>query len=81
MEPMANHIHCETTGKILGYRDPVKKDAPVWKKSMCNELGRLSQGWKTHSGTDTIEFIYHKNKPRYRNANYIRAVCDIQLQK
>ena len=32
VEPMANHIHCETIVKILGYRDLVKKDAPAWKK-------------------------------------------------
>ena len=46
VEPVAHHITCETTGKILGYRDLVKMDAPVWKNSMCNELGSLSQGWK-----------------------------------
>ena len=32
VEPTANHIHCETTGNVLGYRDLVNKDAPVWKK-------------------------------------------------
>ena len=31
VEQIANHINCETTGKILGYRDLVKVDAPVWK--------------------------------------------------
>ena len=46
VEPLAHHINCETTGKILRYRDLVKMDAPVWKNSMCNKLGRLSQGWK-----------------------------------
>ena len=46
VEPVAHHITCETNGKILGYRDSVKRDPPVWKNSMCNELGRLYQGWK-----------------------------------
>ena len=32
VEPTDNYIHCETTGKILGYMDPVKKDALVRKK-------------------------------------------------
>ena len=32
VEPLAHHINCETTGIILGYRDSVKMDAPVWKK-------------------------------------------------
>ena len=56
-------------------------DAPVWTNSMCNELGRLYQCWKEHVGTDTIEFIFHKDKPRYRKATYVRAVCNIQPQK
>ena len=30
VEPLANHITCETTGKILGYRDLVKRDSTVW---------------------------------------------------
>ena len=29
MEPLANHINCETIGKILVYRDLVKMDALV----------------------------------------------------
>ena len=56
-------------------------DAPVWKSSMCNELGRLSQGCKEHVVTDTMEFIFHKYKPNYRRATCVRAVCDIQTQK
>ena len=81
MEPVAHQITCETTGKILEYRDLVKMDAPVWKNSMCNELGRMYQGCKTHAGTDTIEFIFHKDKPNDRRATYVRAVCDIRPQK
>ena len=42
MEPIENHINCKNNGKILGYRDLVKMDAPVWTNSMCNELGHLS---------------------------------------
>ena len=34
VEPVAHHIKYETTGKILGYRDIVKKDPPVWENSM-----------------------------------------------
>ena len=54
VEPVAHHIDSETTGNILGYRDLVKRDPPVWTNSMCNELGCLPQGWKAHAGTDTI---------------------------
>ena len=48
---------------------------------MCNELGRLSQGYKSHARNDTIEFIFHKDKPKYRRATYVRYVCDIRPQK
>ena len=54
--------------------DQVKKDSPVWKNSIFNELGRLLQGCKTHAGTDTIEFIIHKDKPKYRKETYVREV-------
>ena len=44
---------------------------------MWNELGRLSQGWKSHAGTDKIELIFHKDKPKDKRVTYVRAVCDI----
>ena len=33
------------------------------------------------AGTDIIEFIFHKYKPKYRRETYVLAVCDIRLQK
>ena len=30
---------------------------PTWTKSMCNELGRLNQGWYDENGTNTIKFM------------------------
>ena len=64
VEPLAYHIHCKTTGKILGYRDSVKMDAPVWNIYICNKLGCLSQGWIEHAGNDTIKLISTKTKRR-----------------
>ena len=78
---MTNHINCKNTGGLLVYRDLVKMDASVWSNSMCNELGRLSQGEGKNAGADTIEFIFHKDKPKYRRAAYVRAVCNIRPQK
>ena len=54
---------------------------PVWTNSMCNKLSRLSQGWKKHTGTDTIKFIFHKDKPKNRSATYVIALYNIQPQK
>ena len=34
VEPLANHINCETNGEIIGYRYLVKMNAPVWTNSM-----------------------------------------------
>ena len=48
---------------------------------MCNELVRLSHGWGKYSGTDTIEFILNKDKPKFIRETYVRAVCDIRSQK
>ena len=48
---------------------------------MYNELGRLSQVWKTHAGTGKIDFILHRKKKKYRRETYVRAVCDIIPQK
>ena len=31
--------------------------------------------------TDTIEFIFHKDKPKDRKATYVRSVCDIRTLK
>ena len=81
LESMANHSKCKTTGKIFGYRDLVNIDEPVWTNSTCNELGHLSRRWKKYAGTDTIQFIFHKDKPKYRKVTYVRAVCDIRPQK
>ena len=36
VEPLVNHINCETTGKTRGYIDLVNMDAPVRTKSICN---------------------------------------------
>ena len=57
---MDNDIHCETTENVLGYRYIVNIYEPVWTNSMCNEIGRLTQGQKKKSVTDTVEFILHK---------------------
>ena len=81
LEPTANHVHCETTGKFWVYGYLIKKDTQVWKNSICNEVGRLSQGWKAHAETDTIDFILHKDKPKDVKSTYVRAVCDTRPHK
>ena len=48
---------------------------------MCNRLGRLSQGWKSHADTDNVEFIFHHDMPRNRKVTYGKVVWDIRPQR
>ena len=38
-------------------------------------------GMEKHAGTDTIEFIFHKEKPKDIKETYVREVCNIRPQK
>ena len=61
VESMENQIHCDTTGNVMGYKDLLKIDEQAWTKLMCNEIGRLSQEWKTHA-----EIVLCGDKPKDR---------------
>ena len=78
-----NQYHTTLPVKPLekSYIELVKMDAPVWTNSICKKLRRLYNGLKSHAGTDTIEFIFHKDKPRGRKATYARDVCNIRPPK
>ena len=39
------------------------------------------QGMKKNVGTDTIEFIFYRNKPKDRKSTCVRAVRNIRPQK
>ena len=38
-------------------------------------------GMEKNAGTDTIELIFHKYKPKEIRVTYVRAVCEIRTQK
>ena len=51
---------------------------------MCKELGRLAQGYNNTEGTNTVNFMTHKqirNIPNDRTVTYARIVIDYQPQK
>ena len=56
-------------------------DEPVWTNSMCNKLGRLSQGWGKHAVTDIIEFIFHKGKPKERKSSMQHQTSKIETHR
>ena len=41
----------------------------------------LIPGVGKHAGIDTIELIFHKEKPKGRKSTYVRVVCYIRPQK
>ena len=79
-------VHPITKETITKYKklanDPVT--AKVWKNAFCHELGRLSQGYDTTKGTNTIRFMKHdaiRNIPKDRTVTYARIVVDYRPQK
>ena len=38
-------------------------------------------GLEKYAGTDRIEFIFHKDKPKRKRETYVRSVCDTRTQK
>ena len=67
---------------LLKYKQLIKsKDKAVWQSGMCNELGRLSQGFKSIKGKNTIFFIRKNKIPKSKRVTYARIVCATRPQK
>ena len=58
-------------------------DGPKWEAGTSSELGRLAQGCLPHttSGSDTMHFIRHTDKPHDRIATYLRIVAALKPNK
>ncbi|WP_281640541.1 Ty1/Copia family ribonuclease HI [Aurantimicrobium minutum] len=57
------------------YRELRKsKDGEYWEQGMCNEIGRLFQGYKEIKGTNTCRWIKVQEMPKDRKATYVRIV-------
>ena len=53
------------------------KQKQVWKKALCNELGRLAQGMNGRvRQTNTINFIPRSEVPSHKKVTYANMVCD-----
>ena len=67
---------------LLKYKELIKtKDKAIWERGMCNELGRLAQGFKSVKGRNTIFFIAKAKVPKGKKITYARIVCAIRPQK
>jgi hypothetical protein len=49
-------------------------DGYLWEECCAEEIGRLAQGYKCVSGTDTIHFIKVQDIPSGRKPTYLRLV-------
>jgi hypothetical protein len=49
-------------------------DGAHWEQGMCNEIGRLFQGYKEIKGTNTARWIKISEMPKGRKATYVRIV-------
>ena len=66
----------------LKYEELIKgPQREVWERGMCNELGRLAQGFENVEGRNTIFFIHKSKIPRNKKVTYGRIVCAIRPQK
>jgi hypothetical protein len=74
----ANAVVHQVTGKEMKYTALMKDPGlqPLWKQGFGNEVGRLFQGIRDISGTDTCFCVELTNIPKDRNITYGKIVCD-----
>ena len=79
----ANSVMCEETGSALEYRHlKIGADSKLWLGSTSKEIGLLAQGSiGVKSGTNTMNFIHARDKPRGRKTTYLNIVANIRPQK
>ena len=66
----------------LSYKQLLQTDdRQIWKLVLCNELGRLAQGYGDVKGRNTFYFIPKYNVPKDKWVTYARLVCAIRPQK
>ena len=76
-----NHIY-----NIHGHKESIDgllngPEAPIWKQSLSNELGRLAQGIGDIKGSDCIDFIPKQQVPSNKKVTYANMVCDYRPLK
>jgi hypothetical protein len=79
----ANAVVHPITGKEMEYMALMKDPSlrPLWKRGFGNKVGRLFQGIRDISETDTCFFVELTNIPKYRQITYGKIVCDYKPNK
>ena len=82
IEAMANAVLDKETGKMMEYRQLLRKPETkkAWSHSSANEYGRLANGigGRIANPTNTIEFISKTEVPqdRFKDVTYVKFVCN-----
>jgi len=79
-------VHPVTKQTINKYEHLVRDEtlADIWRKAMCRELGRLTQGFDDIKCTNTIKFLTLdeiRNIPSDKKITYVRIVVDHRPHK
>jgi hypothetical protein len=70
------------TGKIAEYKELSKcSKGPLWQASNAKEIARLTQGFESVKGTDTMFFIPHTSIPKNKKPTYLRVVAAFRPEK
>ncbi len=79
----ANHIYTEEGKKETIDTLLNGTNGPTWNNSLCNEYGRLAQGFGANQilGTDTIDFIHKHEVPHDKKVTYGNFICDYRPLK
>ncbi len=86
IDQLANPVLDEATGRSMEYRHLIQHPDPQvrkrWSNAMCNELGRLAQGYKNQvQFTNCIHFIAFSDIPPDKLPTYARIVAELRPQK
>jgi hypothetical protein len=78
-----NHIYNDQGKKETINTLLAENDGPTWTNALCNEYGRLAQGFagNTVLGTDTIDFIHQHEVPPDKKVTYGNFICDYRPLK
>jgi hypothetical protein len=81
--PMMNSVIHPVTGKEMQYKDLMKDPelGPILEIGLSNELGRICQGIRDITGTNTAFFVYSASIPKDRKITYGKVVCDFKPNK
>jgi hypothetical protein len=80
---MMNYVIHPVTGKEMQYKD-LMKDAilgPLFEIGLSNDLGRICQGIRDVSGTNTAFFIDLTSIPKDSKITYGKLVCYFKPNK